>query len=58
MFTYWLPWPVKRKAILPGAGPLPRKTPCAWNAFQVAGASMARAFWAFCRRSTRSLPFS
>ena len=29
MLTYWLPWPGKRKAILPGGGPLPRKMPCA-----------------------------
>ena len=58
MFTYWLPWPVKRNAILPGAGPLPRKTPWAWKARQVAAASVARAFWAFCRRSTSSLPSS
>ena len=58
MFTYWLPWPVKRNAIFPGAGPLPRKTPCAWKAFQVAGASVARAFCAFFRRSASSFPSS
>ena len=58
MFTYWLPWPVKRKAIFPAAFPLPRKTPWAWNARQVAGASVARAFRAFCRRSTSSPPSS
>ena len=55
MFTYWLPWPVKRKATLPAAGPLPRKTPWAWKAFQVAGASVASAFCAFFSRSTSSL---
>ena len=57
MFTYWLPCPVKRNAILPGAGPLPRKTPWAWKAFQVEGASVARPFWALSRRSTSSSPF-
>ena len=28
MFTYWLPWPGKRKASLSGGGPEPRKIPC------------------------------
>ena len=37
MLRYWLPWPGKRKAILPGFAPLPRKMPCACSAFQACG---------------------
>ncbi len=54
MLAYWLPWPGKRKATLPGLGPLPRKTPCACRAFQAAALSKPAALRALCRRSISS----
>ena len=43
MFTYCEPWPVYRNATF-GAGPEPRKIPCARKAFQAAGWFAASAF--------------
>ncbi len=55
MFTCWLPWPGKRKAILPvGPLPLPRKMPCDSIAFHVCGLSRFITFSAFCRRDNSS----
>ncbi len=54
MLMYWLPWPGKRKASLPGWGPRPRKMPCASIAFHACGVSSPMTLRAFCSRSTSS----
>ena len=60
MLVYWLPWPGKRKATLPGRGDpaptalLPRKMPCALNAFHAWGLSKPAALRALASLSCNS----
>ena len=54
MLVYWLPWPGKRKAILPAGAPLPRKMPWAASAFQAWGLSKPAALRALASFSSSS----
>ena len=57
MLTYCEPWPVYRKASF-GAGPLPRKIPCARSARQTAAFPPSKAASALPAFSARSAEFS